>query len=190
MQRSSTPVSVRRLLFPPSFFPCLTFVEEARTLLNVPQPVSWCSSNSFLPLQSAMGHAPFISSSSNHHATQYYQRVIQYNITRGLYNITQYYQRVIQYNINWGPKWASFYMLFGLYAPKLASSKFYIIWIYESVYRSKIWSLPIWGRVLNLLWRAGHFLPQTLIPNHPLHQSGIFLMVKNPYRYTFDPTKL
>jgi hypothetical protein len=26
----------------------------------------------------------------------------------------------------------------------------------------KIWSLPIWGRVLNLLWRVGHSLPQIL----------------------------
>jgi hypothetical protein len=39
--------------------------------------------------------------------------------------------------------------------------------------------LPILGRVLDLLWRAGHFYHKFL-PNHPLHQSGIFLMVKNP----------
>ena len=38
-------------------------------------------------------------------------------------------------------------------------------------YRYKIWSLPIWGRVLNLLWRAGHFLPQifhTKLPTAPI----------------------
>jgi hypothetical protein len=29
-----------------------------------------------------------------------------------------------------------------------------------NVHRCKIWSLPIWGHVLNLLWRAGHFLPR------------------------------
>jgi hypothetical protein len=33
------------------------------------------------------------------------------------------------------------------------------------------------GRVLNLLWRAGHFYHKLFIPNHPLHQSRIFLMV-------------
>jgi len=70
---------------------------------------------------------------------------------------------------NWGSKRASFYMLVDWNAPKLASCKFYII------HRYKIWSLPILGRVLNLLWRAGHFFYQTLfIPTHPLHQSGIF----------------
>jgi hypothetical protein len=73
---------------------------------------------------------------------------------------------------NWGRKWASFYMLFGLYAPKFASSKFNIIWM--SVCGCKIWSLPIGGRMLNLLWRAGHFLPKFFIPDHPLHQFGIF----------------
>jgi hypothetical protein len=65
---------------------------------------------------------------------------------------------------NWGPRWASFYMLFGLYAPKLASSTIYIIWILvlKAVHRCKIWSLPIGGLVLNLLWRAGHLLPMIL----------------------------
>jgi hypothetical protein len=35
----------------------------------------------------------------------------------------------------------------------------------------KIWSLPILGRVLYLLWRAGHFLPQiphTRSPTAPI----------------------
>ena len=32
------------------------------------------------------------------------------------------------------------------------------------------------GRVLNLLWRAGHFFTTKLFrPDHPLHQSGIIL---------------
>ena len=31
----------------------------------------------------------------------------------------------------------------------------------------KIRSLPIWGCVLNLLWRAGHFLPQILHTRSP-----------------------
>ena len=58
---------------------------------------------------------------------------------------------------NWGPTRASFYMLFDLNAPKLASSKFLNNMNTCSVHRCKIWSLPILGRVLNLLWRAGHF---------------------------------
>ena len=58
--------------------------------------------------------------------------------------------------------------LLGLYAPKLAS-----IWIH----RYRIWSLPIWGHVLILLWRAGHFLPR-ILPDHPLHQYEIFLYYK------------
>jgi hypothetical protein len=36
-----------------------------------------------------------------------------------------------------------------------------------SVLRCKIWSLPISARVLNLLWRAGHFLPQIVHTNSP-----------------------
>jgi hypothetical protein len=36
-----------------------------------------------------------------------------------------------------------------------------------SVHRCKIWSLPILARVLNLLWRAGHFLPQIVHTNSP-----------------------
>jgi hypothetical protein len=31
-----------------------------------------------------------------------------------------------------------------------------------AVHRCKIWSLPIGGRVLNLLWREPHFLPQII----------------------------
>jgi hypothetical protein len=56
--------------------------------------------------------------------------------------------------------------VFGLYAPQLASSKFYIIPM-NPVHRCKIWSLPIVGRVLNLLWRACHFLPQILHTKSP-----------------------
>jgi len=53
------------------------------------------------------------------------------------------------------------------WAPWLASSKIYIIWIMNpcSVHRCKFWSLPISARVLNLLWRAGHFLPQIVHSN-------------------------
>jgi hypothetical protein len=47
----------------------------------------------------------------------------------------------------------------------------------STVHRCKIWSLPIAGRVLNLLWRAGHFKHKSFIPTHPLHQSGILFMV-------------
>jgi hypothetical protein len=36
-----------------------------------------------------------------------------------------------------------------------------------SVHRCKIWSLPILGRVLNLLWRAGHFLLHIVHTNSP-----------------------
>ena len=36
-----------------------------------------------------------------------------------------------------------------------------------SVHRCKIWSLPILARVLELLWRAGHFLPQIVYTNSP-----------------------
>ena len=41
----------------------------------------------------------------------------------------------------------------------------------------KIWSLPIGGRVFNLLWRAGHFLPQILHTRSHTDQSGLFFMV-------------
>ena len=88
---------------------------------------------------------------------------------------------------NWGPKQASFYMLIDLYAPKVASSIFYIIWILvleQAVHRCKIWSLPILGRVLNLLWRAGHFLPQIVHTNSPTAPiwyifNGVELLLKN-----------
>jgi len=45
-----------------------------------------------------------------------------------------------------------------------------------NVHRCKIWSLPILGHVLNLLWRADHFLPQIVHPIHPLHKSEMFLI--------------
>jgi len=55
------------------------------------------------------------------------------------------------------------------WAPWLASSNIYIIWIMNpcSVHRCKFWSLPISARVLNLLWRAGHFSPQIVHSNSP-----------------------
>ena len=45
----------------------------------------------------------------------------------------------------------------------------HIIWNMNpcSVHRCKVWSLPILARVLNLLWRAGHFLPQIVHTNSP-----------------------
>jgi hypothetical protein len=46
-----------------------------------------------------------------------------------------------------------------------------------AVHRCKIWSLPIVRRMLNLLWRAGHFYHKFFIPDCALHQSGIFIML-------------
>ena len=57
---------------------------------------------------------------------------------------------------NWGPKWASF----------ICSLTCSIVYLWTFIL-CKVWSLPILGRVLNLLWRAGHFLPQFVHTNSP-----------------------
>jgi hypothetical protein len=51
------------------------------------------------------------------------------------------------------------------------------------VHRCEFWSLPIWGRVLKRLWRAGHFLPHiihTRTPTAPIWNifNGIDSLIK------------
>jgi hypothetical protein len=52
-------------------------------------------------------------------------------------------------------------------------------------HRCKIWSLPILGHVLNLLWRAGHLLPHIVHTNSPtapiwnIFYGAGFLLEKN-----------
>ena len=73
---------------------------------------------------------------------------------------------------NWGPNWACFYMLFGLYAPQLASSKSYIIWILSI--DVTFGACHLWGVCLICCGVQAIFYHKFFIPDHPLHQYGIF----------------
>ena len=80
-----------------------------------------------------------------------------------------------------GPKWASFDMLFGLYAPPIGS---FILHNMNVVYGCKIWSLPIGRRVLNLLWRAPHYLQVTASIRSPLDPNTLLKgVVEFNYQY-------
>jgi len=62
-------------------------------------------------------------------------------------------------------------MLLDLYAPQLASSKFYIVWMSIDV---KFGACQFWDVCLTCCGVQAHFYHVLLIPTHPLHQSGVF----------------
>jgi len=57
--------------------------------------------------------------------------------------------------------------LYALWLIRPTIGKLQILHNMNPVHRCNIWSLPFVGRVLNLLWRAGHFLPQILHTRSP-----------------------